>query len=295
MTHSSIVVGPMATYAEESSWSDVMCNQALDEIIRDLGIDGQDRDYLVSMPRICTYFYLLGSWIEDEPFRRQITHAICLHNFGIKLLDDVVDDDTSCSGGALAVIGSLLCDEAYAEMSRAGVSTDYFLHRPRAFVPLWRDQFDLDLVKASSIEDWMRFSELRICRLLVFYSTFLNRQRSATLDAETTAMVFNAIGDVWTIFDDFRDREKDRRVDGNRHANLALLVETGEVGRDEVEALLEERYEFVRRTVASHPPALDFFPFFENVVQKCRANMPRRRRDDAPAAAVHVPPSGAGT
>jgi len=275
--HSNLVtrIKSAASYEEESAWSDALCNSALAEMVGDLGLGGDDKDYLMSMPRICTYFYLLGSWLEDEQFRRPLTHAICLHNFGIKLLDDVVDDDTRCSGGALAVVGSLLCDEAYLEMSKLGVTADYFLHRPRAFVPLWRDQFELDHLPAGSLEQWKLFSQLRICRLLVFYSGFLARQRSHVLDPATTAKVFDAIGDVWTIYDDFRDREKDRRAVGNRHANLALMVERGIVARQAVEDLLDERSEYVRGIVAQCPPPLDFSPFFEGVVEKCRRNMPR--------------------
>jgi len=261
---------PKASYAEESASSDARCNTALAEILAQLGTVGRDRDYLMSMPRICTYFYLLGSWLEDEPFRKDVTHAICLHNFGIKLLDDVVDDDVPCSSGALAVVGSLLCEEAYVEFSKAGVAADYFLFRPRAFVPLWRDQFELDNLQAESLEEWRTFSQLRICRLLVFYSGFLGSLKSHILDPATTARVFDAIGDVWTIFDDCRDKAKDRKATGNRHANLALLVERGAVAREDALALLEERYEFVRRIVAETPPPLDFFPFFEDVVERSR-------------------------
>lgn len=267
--------GSAPSYDQESSWSDDMCKIALTEIVDELGIAGQDRDYLMSMPRICTYFYLLGAWLGDEEFRRPITHAICLHNFGIKLIDDVVDDDTRCSSAALAVVGSLLCEEAYLEMSKLNVSSDYFLHRPRAFVPLWRDQFDLDHLSAGSLEEWRVFSQLRICRLLVFYSGFLGRQRSHVLDAATTRKVFDAIGDVWTIYDDFQDREKDRRAPGGRHANLALLLESGAVSRASIEALLNEQYEYVRGIVDQYPPPLDFFPFFRRVVQKCRDNIAR--------------------
>lgn len=264
---------PAASYESESAWSDEMCNAALAEMVEGLGIKGEDRRYLMSMPRICTWFYILGSWVGDEQFRKPLTHAICLHNFGIKLLDDVVDDDTPCSAASLTVVGSLLCEEAYVEMSKLGVAADYFLHRPRAFVPLWRDQFDLDDLGSGTLEEWKVFSQLRICRLLVFYSGFLSRQRSYTLDAETTARVFDAIGDVWTIFDDFRDRERDRQVTGNRHANLALLVESGAVEKAAVAALLEERFDYVRGIVDRYPPPLDFFPFFEHVVQRCRDYM----------------------
>ena len=259
-----------ASYAEESARSDSLCNTALAEILAELGIAGRDRDYLTSMPRICTYFYLLGSWLEDEPFRKDVTHAICLHNFGIKLLDDVVDDDVPCSGGALAVVGSLLCEEAYLEFAKRGVAADYFRFRPRAFVPLWRDQFALDDLRAETLEEWLTFSQLRICRLLVFYSGFLGSLKSHILDPETTARVFDAIGDVWTIFDDCRDKAKDRKATGNRHANLALLVERGAVAREDALALLENRYAFVRGVVEETPPPLDFFPFFEEVVERSR-------------------------
>jgi transposase len=76
---------------------------------------------VLSYERMCTWLFVIGVWQNNDEITRGLTHAICMHCFGIRLIDDVIDDDVPCSHGTLSLVGSLLTEAAYVGMAKLGI------------------------------------------------------------------------------------------------------------------------------------------------------------------------------
>lgn len=257
-------------YIIESSLSDRKCQSEISKIVDGLQLSTTDSNYLLSMPNICTWFYILGCWLDDADARVGLGYSVAMHCFGIKLLDDIVDDDTPCSHAGLMTAGTLVCDAAHREMVQFDMIEHFFRYRPGVWTGLWRDQFDLDLMPSERLEDWLLFAEKRTGRLLDFYAGFLSQHESHKLDEATICETAMRIANIWSVFDDCKDVEKDRIAGQNRHTNLRLMIERGSLSKAAVFALLQREQDFIMSVVRRSPPCLNFQPFLENVIQRCR-------------------------
>ncbi|MGA5409722.1 Moenomycin biosynthesis protein MoeN5 [Streptomyces lavendulocolor] len=180
--------------------------------------------------------HFLTEWITDRAVRAETASALALDIVAMKLVDDLMDDDTGLDRVELACLALHLHLTALRELCRlsrdAQAVTD-LLHRD--FTTICTGQIRTKKHRARTLDEWRTHARTYGATFLGCYgslATLAGRLPGAQAPARAFAEAF---GTVITIADDLTDYARD----GERDGNLGHLLRTRAVTGGQVVSLLE--------------------------------------------------------
>ncbi|MFB7598162.1 Moenomycin biosynthesis protein MoeN5 [Streptomyces sp. NPDC056160] len=201
--------------------------------------------------------HFLTEWITDPPLRARVARALALDIVAMKLLDDLMDDDTGLDRVELACLCLHLHLTALREMCALAEDardvTDVLEHD---FTTVCTGQIRVKSHRARTLDEWRDGASTYGAAFLGCYgalAALCGRARGSVGPARRFAEAF---GTIITIADDLTDYDRH----GERAGNLGHLVRTGAVPAEDVAALLRRLRADALDAVREQPAALGLEP-----------------------------------
>lgn len=202
--------------------------------------------------------YLLTVWLPDREQRRAVAVDIATHVVAMKLLDDLLDDDSGFDRFELALC-LLLEQQSTARLAEKAGDPLRVLHELESnFVTVGTGQLRTKREPADDLTSWRRHADTYGATFLGLYGTLAALAGRVPEAVEPANRFGRGFGMLVTIADDLRDYERH----GERTGNLAHLILTGRVTVDELHDLVEEMRQFARPT-AGVPTVHDLGPLID--------------------------------
>ncbi|MDX3852346.1 class 1 isoprenoid biosynthesis enzyme [Streptomyces sp. AK02-01A] len=181
--------------------------------------------------------HFLTEWITDAPLRARVSAGLALDIVAMKLLDDLMDDDTGLNRIELACTALRLHLTALRELCEesgdAQAVVDLLEHD---FTTVCTGQIRTKRHRARDLEQWCANASTYGATFLGCYgalAALCGRRPEWIGPARSFAEAF---GTIITIADDLTDYDRD----GERDGNLGHLMRTGDVRVQDVTDLLEK-------------------------------------------------------
>ncbi|MGV4888143.1 Moenomycin biosynthesis protein MoeN5 [Streptomyces viridosporus] len=201
--------------------------------------------------------HFLTEWTTDPDRRAAVSRALALDIVSMKLLDDLMDDDTGLDRVELACVCLRLHLRALHELeslARAPKAVTDILEQDA--VRLCGGQIRTKRSRATNLREWRAHAS-------TYGSTFLGRYGALAAacggegqPADSVREFAEAFAMTITMADDLTDYDRN----GERDGNLAHLMRTGAVAGQDVVDLLEELRGRALAAVAAPPGAPGLVP-----------------------------------
>jgi hypothetical protein len=204
--------------------------------------------------------FLLSVWAQDIDARRELSSALACHIVGMKLLDDLVDQDSGVDrfelgGGALTLLLA-----AAAQFQGFAGSADIARTLDDNFLRICRTQLKCKQTAARTLEQWLGYAEDYGSRFLATYGRVGGLAAGLNHEQATVPERFaSAFGMIITISDDLTDYFRHDERDGN----IGALLVDGAVTRERVEGELRSQRQKAIDAATALPTAHDLLPVIE--------------------------------
>jgi hypothetical protein len=201
--------------------------------------------------------FLLSDWACDAERRRQLTRGLAGHIVAMKLLDDLVDQDSGLDPFELGGGSLLLMLNANRELMELDSSAGVARVLAENFEHVCRTQLACKRVPARSLEAWLGYARDYGARFLGTYGKVGGLGAGlGTALSEAPRRFAEAFGMIITIADDLTDYTRH----GERIGNLGALLMDGVVSAGEIGAVLDEQVILAKRAWEMHPACHDLRP-----------------------------------
>ncbi|OLZ73697.1 Moenomycin biosynthesis protein MoeN5 [Streptomyces sp. IMTB 2501] len=201
--------------------------------------------------------HFLTEWVTEPGLRAQVARALALDIVAMKLLDDLMDDDTGLDRVELACLCLHLHLTAVHEMcalaEEARTVTDVL---ERDFSTVCTGQIRTKSRRAENLDEWCAHASTYGACFLGCYGALAALCGRATESVGPARRFAEAFGTIITIADDLTDYDRH----GERAGNLGHLMRTGAVPVRDVSALLERLRGQALDAVREQPSALGLVP-----------------------------------
>jgi hypothetical protein len=241
-----------------------------------LGMSPQGLDFVRDLQGYPRTPYYTTLWVRDPRARADLGAGVSIHAVGVKLIDDLIDDDQPLSprdqifGVQLLSVGTTLLAgrERPVEVLRT-LEEDYR--------DIWRQEIvEVAAPRPTTVESWIAAARIKAGVMLANYAA-VNCLAAGLPELVPTAREFGeALGVLYMIGDDAVDFDDIDERDGN----LAHLVASGAVELAEVVAAIDEWRGRAVAAVRQGDPVCDLVPFFDHFAAKLKGLISR------PAATV---------
>ncbi|MFF3716414.1 Moenomycin biosynthesis protein MoeN5 [Streptomyces prasinus] len=201
--------------------------------------------------------HFLTEWTTDPDRRAAVSRALALDIVAMKLLDDLMDDDTGLDRVELACVCLRLHLRALHELESLAQDpkavTDIL---ERDAVLLCGGQIRTKRTRATNLREWRAHASTYGAAFLGRYGALAAASGGGGQPPDAVRQFAEAFAMTITVADDLTDYDRN----GERDGNLAHLVRTGAVAGQDVVDLLEELRERALAAVAVSPGAPGLVP-----------------------------------
>ncbi len=241
-----------------------------------LGMSRQGLDFVRELPGYPRTPYYTTLWVRDPRVRADLGAGVSIHAVGVKLIDDLIDDDQPLSprdqifGVQLLSVGTTLLasHERPVEVLKT-LEDDYR--------DIWRQEIvEVAAPRPTTVESWIAAARIKAGVMLANYAA-VNCLAGGVPELVGPAREFGeALGVLYMIGDDAVDFAEIHERDGN----LAHLVASGAVDVTDVAAAIDEWRDRAVAAARQGDPVCDLVPFFDHFAVKLKGLLSR------PAATV---------
>lgn len=236
--------------------------------LQDIGLSPRTLEYAGGLRLYYRASYLLSCWGPDRDVRRQVTSDIGAHIVSMKLLDDLVDNDTGMDrfdlGGG--VVGLLL--KATERLAAYRNATEVFSLLEAGFSQICRGQIKCKHAPAQTLEQWLGYADEYGARFLSLYGRVAGIVCGLGAQAAVPESFASAFGAIITIADDLTDYTRNAERDGN----LGSMLLRGVVAPTSIVNILEGERHKAREALKTLAPAFDLAPvvdqYADDVLQR---------------------------
>jgi hypothetical protein len=234
------------------------------ELLEDMEVSKDALRYVSSLTEYARKLYLATLWIPDKKQRHEIGTQICIHGIGIKLLDDIMDHDSSMDVRE-QILGVYLTQVATANLCRIANGTQLMDWIKADYKNIWNKQLVELKSPPSDLDTWLQIAKAKTGQFLGCYATVacLAADRSKSIDNARAAM--EAIGVLYTAKDDFEDYGKPDEGDGN----IVNVLRGGNYTKAEVHSFFTYWYQKGMQSLAQQHTATSIDLTFEVLYRKC--------------------------
>ncbi|MGY0070431.1 Moenomycin biosynthesis protein MoeN5 [Streptomyces sp. QTS137] len=201
--------------------------------------------------------HFLTEWTADPHRRAAVSRALALDIVAMKLLDDLMDDDTGLDRVELACVCLRLHLRALHELESLAQDpkavTDIL---ERDAVHLCGGQIRTKRTRAANLQEWRAHASTYGAAFLGRYGELAAASGGGGQPAYAVRQFAEAFAMTITVADDLTDYDRN----GERDGNLAHLMRTGVVAGQDVADLLEELREQALAAVGAPPGAPGLVP-----------------------------------
>ncbi|MER5358439.1 Moenomycin biosynthesis protein MoeN5 [Streptomyces sp. NPDC002785] len=201
--------------------------------------------------------HFLTEWITDPQRRAEVARALTLDIVAMKLLDDLMDDDTGLDRIELACLSLHLHLTAVHELcglaQDAQTVIDVLEHD---FTTVCTGQIRTKSRRAEDLDTWCANASTYGATFLGCYGALAAICGGAAQSVGPARLFAEAFGTIITIADDLTDYDRN----GERAGNLGHLMRTGAVPAGDVKALLERLRAQALSAVREQPASAGLVP-----------------------------------
>ena len=244
--------------AMELDWE--RCHRlATDTVVGELAQMGAGTESLEHAAHLRLYYrvsFFLACWAEDPDQRRRLSCDLAMHVVAMKLLDDLVDDDSGLDrfelgGGCLRLL-TLSC----LRLAQHGNCIELLQEQEMAFDRVCRGQIVCKHQPANDLDTWLRYADDYGSVFLGFYGRCAGLAAGLGEQAEVPERFARSFGLIITIADDLTDYHRH----GERVGNLGALLTSGRASAAELERLLGQHQHMALEAAQAQPTAHDLRP-----------------------------------
>lgn len=231
------------------------------QILSDHGASENLLSYVREMKGYPRVPYFSSAWISNDKERAHQGISYCLHAVGVKLLDDVIDEDQDVPNADLA-LGHVLIQHALARIPMDDDSVKFVL---QSWQKIWSYVVQEPRITINGIEEWFRGAEIKAGHMMEFYARLGARTaRPFQAPEEQAARAMNLVGVIYMVGDDIRDWH----MLGERNNNLFAMIEGDKTELKAVRERLGSIHRELKQILSHYPPAFDFSPELERIARK---------------------------
>jgi hypothetical protein len=256
-----VTAAPVTALPEEYTRSMLAAEAAnRDHVTRCVAGTGGSPDLVAHTAALRLYLrvpHFLTEWTTDPARRAAVSRALALDIVSMKLLDDLMDDDTGLDRVELACVCLRLHLRALHELASLA-------HEPKSVTDiLERDavylcggQIGTKRSRAANLQEWRAHADTYGAAFLGRYGALAAVCGAADQPREAVREFAEAFALTITTADDLTDYDRN----GERDGNLAHLMRTGAVAAQDVVDHLEEQRGRALAAVRTPPGAPGLVP-----------------------------------
>lgn len=227
------------------------------------GASAEMRGYVKDMKGYPRIPYLSALWVPERDCRVAAGAAVCVHAIGIKLIDDLLDQDQPHSRWDQA-LGVFLIQSASALLAQHENAARAMNAFARDYEVFWRMQLREAAIPPRTLSEWIAYARVKSGLMMANYADVACLMGGA-LEAIPVARDFaEAVGVLFMIGDDLRDFDEANAPPGN----LVSMTRRRVVSPGDILASLDEWRERACGAIRSRPASHDLSPFIRNYVQR---------------------------
>ena len=204
--------------------------------------------------------FLLSLWARDAGMRRELSSALACHIVAMKLIDDLLDQDSGVDRFELGCGALTLLLAAGAEFQGFPGASDIARVLDDNFLRICRTQLKCKQVAAGNLGEWLGYAADYGSRFLATYGRVGGL--AAGLEREQASIperFASAFGMIITISDDLTDYFRHDERDGN----IGALLMAGVVTREQIARELDDQRCKAVNAAMALPTAYDLRPVIE--------------------------------
>jgi len=239
-----------------------------DALLAATGASAEMRRYVADMKGYPRIPYLAALWVPDRDRRVAIGAAVCVHAIGIKLLDDLLDQDQPYSRWDQA-LGVFLMQAAAASLAQhesPALAMDAFA---RDYEVIWRMQLLEAAVPPRTLSAWIEYARVKSGRMMASYAEVACLAGGAPEAIPAARDFAEAVGVLFMIGDDLRDLAETGEAPGN----LAWMAKQHVVTRGEVLAAIDAWAARAGASIRSRAPSHDLSSFVDGYARRLRGQV----------------------
>lgn len=251
-------------------------------VLRTLGAGPATLEHASGLRLYYRVAFLLSCWAADADDRRRLCADLALHVVAMKLLDDLMDDDSGLDRFELGIgslrlllLGTERLAAAPDDACRAVLEA-----QEEAFRAVCSGQLRCKREPATDLDSWLRYADDYGARFLGLYGRLGGLGAGLGQRAEVPERFAWGFGLIITIADDLTDFTRH----GERIGNIGALLLDGKVQPLELEGVLRRERRRALDAAAELPTAYDLRPvveaYYADVVERI---LPRLLRASAAA------------
>lgn len=242
-----------ALYDRESAAAiDALMDEA-DQLMAEFGTPASLIVYVHLRKGWMRKLYPTAAWVRDGDLRRRLALANGLHCLGLKLLDDIIDEDTDFRGREL-IVGQQFCMRALELVNEAGALPAFFRDYQAVWGPITRHITKEPTTPILSLKQWEQSANVKAGDVLAAYARFCFCAEDRLDEFEAVRPAFHAFGTIFTVLNDYLGRDRPTEA----HSNLFALIGQGVIQPAEVADLIRTCFDRFESCLAANPPELDF-------------------------------------
>jgi hypothetical protein len=241
-----------------------------------LGMSQQGLDFVRDLQGYPRTPYYTTLWVRDPRARADLGAGVSIHAVGVKLIDDLIDDDQPLSPRD-QIFGVQLLAAGTTLLAGRDRPVEVLKTLEDDYRDIWRQEIvEVSAPRPTSVESWIAAARIKAGVMLANYAA-VNCLAGGAPEMLAPARQFGeALGVLYMIGDDAVDFDEIDERDGN----LAHLVRSGAVGAGEVAAVIDEWRDRAVAACRQGEPICDMVPFFDHFAVKLKGLIAR------PAAAA---------
>lgn len=224
------------------------------------------RNYVLSSKGFSKYIYPLSAWVCKPEIRFSTGCAFALHCYGIKLLDDIIDQDQPFTDADLVSAGTAFCNQALSDLGKVGALSIAMELYPVYWPQIWRHTRKEPTTVINTLDHWAQSARIKCGRILAYYGEIACVMSGLTQEAAHVKSGLEAMGIVYTVLDDIRDAHNPRE----QHSNIKVLIDRGAVDRGAAAAMVDAAAAEFESCIEAAPPAFPVFYGFRKDIEKVR-------------------------
>jgi hypothetical protein len=235
--------------------------------LTDLGMSEAGLTYVRELRGYPRTPYYMTIWVADPVLRRELGVGVCVHAVGVKLIDDLIDDDQPIGvrdqifGVQLLSVGTtLLGSHRRPARVLSVLEADYR--------DIWRQEVrEVNAPRPTDLESWIAAARIKAGVMLANYGAVACLAGGDDRDVPRARDFGEALGVLYMIGDDVIDHTEH----GERDGNLTHLVATGRVAVADLHAEIDRWRDRAVTSVRGARTACDPVPFLDHFATKLRA------------------------
>lgn len=258
-------------FSNEIDVASAAAKSTIEKILASQGVSGKGLNHALNQPFYYRVPGLFSVWISDSTKRIKAAELMIIHCIGLKMIDDIVDNDHDIDHCEL-ILGAHLMQYAILHMADMAGTAHMEVHR--LFFESYHSIYgsicsNNGRSKIDSLDSWITTANIQGGEVFSCYGMAASLIENHNAKQGGINDFCKGFGRLVILLDDFADYVDLNEEDGN----LAHLYKSGEISKAEILTILEDCWNLCKTSFETTEASHDLLPVTSSIYSRARESI----------------------